>query len=200
MSNTLIPQEIEDMAALAAATAQAEAEAPVEGETHPLLGFSIEDESKANWVLAKVAEIGAEFKRADAMAVTEITRIREWIQTRERIAKRQMDWFGMALEGFARQRFEESGGKTKTIKLPHGQLALRDQPPKWEWVDEAAVVEILREVEPEALRVTVEIDKAALKKVVNVNSEGEVVFGSGLILEGVRVTTDATPKFTFKAE
>ena len=194
MSNTLIPQEIEAAAAFLGDT---EGDLELAGK---IAGFSVTDEGKANWTLAKVAEIEDCLAQDQALWDAEVDRLNAWLDARKRIAKRQTDWFAGALETFARGRFFESDGKTRTIKLPHGHLALRDQPPKWEYIDEPSAILCLELTATELVRRTPEIDKPALRKVATVNAEGEVVLPGGVIVDGIRVTTDATPKFTFKAE
>lgn len=77
---------------------------------------------------------------------------------------RKKSYFSSILKDFAMQELE--GKKTRTIKLPYGNLSFKKQQPKYIYGDEDELKSLVKEVNPDLIKVeTVEkLDKSMLKK------------------------------------
>lgn len=170
-----------------------------ETDTAPATGYEIGDRSEANWVLARVAEIEAEIAEAEAVARDQIERAQVWLEARKRTLGGRIVWWSMTLESFARREYAASGGKTKSVSLPHGVLRLRAPQARWTY-DEPTLLEFLgKSGLNDLLRVTVAPDKAALKEATRITDTGEVVLAAtGEVVPGVQVEREQQPGFNFK--
>jgi hypothetical protein len=81
------------------------------------------DRLKADQLLMAVAKLDAQIEDVNKLADDEIKLIEHYRQTEvERVGKKR-DWLLYNVEGFARQQMGQTG--EKSIRLPHGTLALR---------------------------------------------------------------------------
>jgi hypothetical protein len=110
------------------------------------------DRLKADQLLMAVAKLDSQIEDANKLCDDEIKLIEQYRKSEiERIEKKR-SWLLFNLEGFARQQLEAGG--EKTMRLPHGALALRKGRDKIEILD----MELFMKVAPRYgfLRVTPE--------------------------------------------
>lgn len=87
--------------------------------------------------------------------------------------------------------------KTKTIKLPYGNLSFKKQQPKYTYASDEELVLAMKGIKPELIKtkITESVDKTLLKKEAIV-SDGQVYIGEHLV-PGVTVQ-EQDPKFEIK--
>jgi hypothetical protein len=111
--------------------------------------FEIRAEDAADWVLSLIlaeeaALSGIAARRAAILANLEGMEV----QHQNRI--RSIEWrFKNDLEAFARKRIEETHGKSKTLKLPHGKLSFRSSKGTSDITDRAKALAFVEEWAPE---------------------------------------------------
>ena len=148
-------------------------------------GFVADTAEKVDWVLDKIATAKTRAKRIAENAA-------ELIKEAEEEAKYFQSRFGVDLEDFARAEIAKSGGKTKTVKLLNGALALRNVPAsitlaESEGVREEAIA-WARLNSPDAVQevLTVKLDWLALKDRLTTVTDGDfvrVISAEGEVIE-----------------
>lgn len=159
--------------------------------------FIVDDETKAEWALRKLARAEADLERDKAIALAEIEKVSVWLDARRNITQRQIDFFKSLLREFHTNELA-SDPKRKTISLPSGTLRARKAPEKWVVEDESAFVTWAKDNLPEAVRIREEAAKSEIKKLLSISSverltgEGQPAFcatygDTGEIVPGVIV-------------
>jgi hypothetical protein len=132
--------------------------------------FEVTDTSSAEWALRKLAAIRDRQADVAETARAEIAIWHEWQEARNAELQRDADFFLGHLEGYAR-RMNETDPKTKTVKLPSGNLVLRKAPDHWDVEDDFLPWAIANA--SELVRTKVEPDKTAMKKLLVVGEFAE---------------------------
>ena len=81
------------------------------------------DKLKADQALMAVAKLESQMAEAEKLVDDEIALIESYRKSEIERLEKKRSWLLFNLEGFARQQLAESG--EKTLRLPHGSLALR---------------------------------------------------------------------------
>jgi phage host-nuclease inhibitor protein Gam len=148
--------------------------------------FVIQNLEQADWALRKISIIERRRAEAQAVAQAEISKIQAWLLKQEEKADKERAFFDHLLREYIESKRAEDV-KLKTIKLPHGKIALRQQQPEFVR-DNDILLGWIKANRPEFLRVKEEPDWASLKKEVAVAGE-HAVDANGEIIEGVTVVT-----------
>lgn len=137
-------------------------------------GFSVHDESSANWLIRKIVE-----------ARTYGRRVADWAEKEQARACREeqrfLYLFGGQLIDWLRRKIEEQGGRRKSVNLPAGTLGFRKENAKLVIDDEELVLAWAKEHHPELVCIVERISKSRLNDYVEATGE---VPDRGLHIEG----------------
>ena len=159
--------------------------------------FRIETLEQADWAVRKIAKIEHRRAEAQALAQAEIQKIEKWLKEQEARANHERLFFETLLKEYMENKQQEEP-KTKTIKLPHGKIAIRQQQPEF-IRDNEILLDWLKTNRPEFIRIKEEPDWSGLKKVVQVAGEKVIDPESGEVVAGVRVE-ERPPKLVVEVE
>lgn len=106
----------------------------------------IADKGTAAWAVRRIAKIRAEMKENERICKAEVApleaeigRLQGWLSRENGTLERVATFFAAHLERFMRTLHQNDPKAPKTIKLPHGSIALRAQQPEVEYDDEAVL-------------------------------------------------------------
>ena len=119
--------------------------------------FAIRDAATANWLVRRVVEAREHAVRAKAWAATKVRRV-------EREESQLLYLFGQQLQTWVRAELERLRHRRRTVFLPDGQVGYRRNPGRMLVEDEAAALAWAREHCPEAVRVTLSLNKTVLRE------------------------------------
>lgn len=144
--------------------------------------FVVDDDSKADWAMRKLASIRR--KQADNKAIfdRELQRVTDWLQKVNTDLERDAEWFEANLRPYALQ---ERSKDRKSIVLPHGTIKTVAGRVKFDIEDETKLIEWAEKNAPELVRVKKEVDKKALGALNQ--SEDKVISTQGEIVPAVKV-------------
>jgi hypothetical protein len=131
-------------------------------------GFSVRDESSANWLIRKIAECRAYRERVEDWAAMEIKRA-------EREEAFLMTRFGGQLETWARRQIAKGHGR-KSVKLPAGTVGFRTEPTRLAVTDEPALLAWCKAHLPSAVQTIQRVLKSSVKD--HIDSTGELPSGA----------------------
>jgi phage host-nuclease inhibitor protein Gam len=162
--------------------------------------FRVDGPSTAEWALRKLRQARARQDEARALAEAETSRVAEWLRAEEARHQHDIEFFESVLTGWHRALLAEDPDR-KTISLPNGTLRARKAPDALDVVDPDGLVAWAQANAHEALlRVTVEPDKAAIKRlrraetldgaVVPVDDTGERLPGVVVVIGQVRFSVE----------
>lgn len=140
------------------------------------------DQLKADQLLMAVAKLESQMDDVNKLADDEIKLIEQYRNSEIERLEKKRSWLLFNLEGFWRQQSEQTG--EKTLRLPHGSLALRKGHDKIE-IDNMA---IFLKIAPRYgfLRTTPEKHEPDLQAIAaHVKTTGEIPLGTKLIPAGV---------------
>lgn len=148
--------------------------------------FRIDSLDKANWAIAKIARAEARRAEREAAAKVYIDRIRAWVDSANKSDIDTADRLTELLRPWAEVEIAKAG-KVKHVKLLGGEIGYRQAPKRLDITDEAAA---LAAVPESCKRVKVEIDKTAVKALIE--TTGEIPAGCDLVAGEIRwyVKTD----------
>ena len=150
-------------------------------------GFTVKDDSTANWALRKIAEYKSKQAEVNALAAAEMDKIEQWAKLENERHQNQIDYFTSLLSVYAMEK-KENDPKFKTMSLPNGKLQFRKQQPKWEY-DESTVLKTLKKSGMNDFIKTKEsLDKDAIKKAFEVANGKVICPDTGQLIEGITVT------------
>ena len=116
--------------------------------------FCINSETRANWLLRKIANLDTEKARVKAQAEA----ILHGLDTdREGL----LYLYGSQLEAFTRQELERQGGRRKSLTLLQGTCSFRSVPARMSVNDPAAALLHAKANLPEAIKTVETLDRAA---------------------------------------
>jgi hypothetical protein len=144
--------------------------------------FIVDDDSKADWAMRKLASVRR--KQADNKAIfdREILRVSEWLDKVNTDLERDAEWFEANLRPYALQ---ERSKDRKSIVLPHGTIKTVSGRVKFDIEDESEFLAWAETNAPELVRIKKEIDKKALGALNQ--DEDKVISTQGEIVPAVKV-------------
>lgn len=150
--------------------------------------FEVDTLEKAAWAMRKLAHIRGKMAEIQTIADKEIMRIQYWADERKKDLEGDAHYFEGMLIAYHQRAFADDP-KTKTIKLPHGELAARKQPDDWRIMDET-FIKCAKELGLMTLiRAKEEPNKAEAKQVLKFDpATGKVIDPeTGAVVDGVTV-------------
>lgn len=147
------------------------------------------DRLKADQLLMAVAKLETQMDDVNKLADDEIKLIEQYRQSEIERLEKKRSWLLFNLENFWRQQSEQTG--EKTLRLPHGSLALRKGRDKIE-IDNLA---IFMKVAPRNgwLRTTPEKHEPDLQAIAaHIKTTGEIPLGTKLIPAGINFSYQIT--------
>lgn len=163
--------------------------------------FVVDTEDKAIWAMRKLAAINKKIAERDETAKLaiaklneEINKIEQW-KTDENISdKKAAQFFEDLLIQYGMKNIE---GKKKSIKLPNGVIKLRKSQAKLTYCDDL-LIDQLKGTDFCKQKVSLSIDKAALKKSLEIN--GFEVKLNGEKINGIMVLEPEGEKWSVDTE
>lgn len=117
----------------------------LEQTLHDARGFVVDNDSKADWALRKLAEVRQHLRERQMFVEAELARLQAWQAKLDAEDTRLINHMEQLLAAYlARLHVQGRLGRKKSYRLPHGQLTAHQAPTQWE-VDEA---ELLAWAEP----------------------------------------------------
>jgi len=144
--------------------------------------FVVDDDSKADWAMRKLAVIRRKQAENQAIYDRELQRVQEWLQKVNTALERDAEWFEANLRPYA--LVQRSEGR-KSVVLPHGTIKTVAGRPKIEIESQEELLAWAEKSLPEAVRIKKDIDKTVLKDLIT--EEGQVISTQGEIVPAVKV-------------
>lgn len=161
--------------------------------------FALRTELQADWALRRLQRIELRLGEIHATAVAERAVIDAWEAGESERLQADHDHFEGLLKAFMASTVDRDP-KLRTVRLPHGELKARSTPDQWVFDTDAFVGWATKARLKELLRITVEPDRVAVKRTVQVLDgraflEGERVEGVSIEPGQLRfyVTAGASP-------
>jgi phage host-nuclease inhibitor protein Gam len=152
--------------------------------------FTIDTDSNANWAIRKALRYQKNIDDAKALAEEQIRDINNWLEHEIGPNQYQVDFFLGLLRPYAEAKIE--GAKSKTVKLPSGNISFRTQNPQFYiGVDKVdgetpALLDYARQSATDYLKIKESVDWTGMKKSLNVTADGKVISGDGEVLTFIR--------------
>jgi phage host-nuclease inhibitor protein Gam len=139
--------------------------------------FVVDDDSKADWAMRKLASIRRKQSENKAIFDRELQRVSEWLEKVNTALERDAEWFEANLRPYA--LLQRSEGR-KSVVLPHGTIKTTAGRPKFEIENEEQFIAWAETSAPELVRIKKEIDKKALGALNQdadkvISTQGEIV-------------------------
>lgn len=170
-------------------------------ETEEQSGPLIDSMQKANYFLKLVSKIQEDIDSINMLCDGEIEktieRVNAYRNSQIKPLANQKEYYANLLKNFAEKELEDS--KKRSVKLPYGTLSIKKQQPKWDYGDEAELLQWLKTNELQCVineKISHSIDKKSLKDQVIVTPDN-IVMLNGKVLPGIQVIEQAD-KFTIK--
>jgi len=148
--------------------------------------FVVDGPKTADWCLRKIARARARQAEHAALANAEVERIRAWQQEEDAKLGHGIDFFSAMLISYHRQVMAVEPDR-KTIRLPAGRLVARKLPAAWTFTDDFTAWAQATEHRAGLVRVTVEPDKAEVKRRLAIVGAGVIDGDTGEYVPGVTV-------------
>ena len=144
--------------------------------------FKVDDDSKADWAMRKLASIRRKQSDNKLIFDREVLRVAEWLDKVNTDLERDAEWFESNLRPYAlTERFKDR----KSIVLPHGTIKTVAGRVKFDIEDESKFIQWAEVNAPDLVRIKKEIDKKALGALNQ--SEDKVISTQGEIVPAVKV-------------
>jgi len=139
--------------------------------------FRVDDDSKADWAMRKLASIRRKQRENKIIHDREAQRVLEWLEKVNTALEREAEWFESNLRPYALQQRSEG---RKSVVLPHGTIKTTAGRPKFEIANESEFILWAEKNEPDLIRVKKEIDKKVLHALNQqddavISTQGEIV-------------------------
>ena len=152
-------------------------------DEEPKEAFVIADERHLVEAFRKLRKVRAEIENVKETAAAEIDRVNRWKDERLGGLEKDDGYFSSLIEYYYREALE-ADPKAK-CSTPYGKATKRTTT-VWDYGDEEALTQTLREAAPECVKTEYKLNKAELKKAAAVLEDGRVAL-DGEILDGVAV-------------
>ena len=149
-------------------------------------GFTVTDDSSANWALRKIAYYKQQQKEQAALAQAEKEKVDAWLQGEHKKAQDSIDFFQGLLAPYALQK-REAEPKKKSWKLPNGVLKFRKQQPKWNFNEDQLLDYLSKAGKEDLIKVKYSADTAGLKKKFIVAGDKAVDPETGEAIAGISI-------------
>lgn len=156
--------------------------------------FRVDDDSKADWAMRKLASIRRKQSDNKTIFDREILRVSEWLEKVNTDLETDAQWFESNLRPYA---LSERHNGRKSILLPHGTIKTVTGRAKFDIENESEFLAWAEVNAPDLVRVKKEVDKKALSALNQ--SEDKVISTQGEIVPAVKVSpAEISVSFTIK--
>lgn len=155
------------------------------------VGFVVNDDNKADWVLRKIQKNENKMKEIHELYEQETLRLLQWKNEEIDRLNKDNENLESLLIPYATSKLSDS--RKKSFKLPNGKCGFRAVPPKF-IRDEEKLLKFAERSVPNVVKVKKSVDWAALKKLVENNNGKAVMIETGEIVDGVKIEVQP-PKF-----
>lgn len=146
--------------------------------------WTIDSLESADWALRKIAVLKKKNDEIHQLAEKERERISEWEDKETHSNQESIAFFESKLADYLHE-LRKNDPKAK-IKTPHGTVSTRKQPDSWEY--QGDTLNTLKELGlTEFITIKESINKAELKKAVQVLENGRVISPDGEVIESIKV-------------
>lgn len=152
-------------------------------ETEEKKPFEIDNLERLWWAFRELQKVRGEIEKQKETAAAEIERINSYLKDTLESLERDEGVFSSLIEHYYRTELE-ADPKAK-CSTPYGKATKRTTT-VWDYGDEEALTQTLREAAPECVKTEYRLNKAELKKAAAVLEDGRVAL-DGEILDGVKV-------------
>ena len=152
-------------------------------ETEEKKPFEIDNLERLWWAFRELQKVRGEIEKQKETAAAEIERIHSYLKDTLESLERDEGVFSSLIEHYYRTELE-ADPKAK-CSTPYGKATKRTTT-VWDYGDEEALTQTLREAAPECVKTEYRLNKAELKKAAAVLEDGRVAL-DGEILDGVKV-------------
>ncbi|MBP2629856.1 MAG: putative phage protein [Firmicutes bacterium] len=146
--------------------------------------FVIDDDNKADWAVRKILERQKAINNAEQLAKERIEKINAWLNTIKKDYEPGIEFLSEKLRNYAQLKIV---GKSKTVKMPSGNISFRNKTPEYfingEKIDgkNKTLIDYVRNNCTELLIVEESADWTELKKQLVVLKDGRVLSPEGEI-------------------
>ncbi|MCX7921945.1 MAG: host-nuclease inhibitor Gam family protein [Clostridia bacterium] len=156
-------------------------------------GFIIDNDTKAEWALRKIAEERAETQRYINVCKTMINEYQTKIQQAEEKLKGKTSFLEAQLQRYFESVPHNRTKTQETYKLPAGTLKVKYSPPEFKRDDEQLIKWLKENSLDEFLKVEEKANWSELKKKIRISGDIAIT-EDGQIVEGIKVV-EKTPVF-----
>lgn len=151
----------------------------------------LEDPRAADYQIQRIARLKKKQDEVKLFVKKQLEDLGAYLERRLSILQGEMDWRAKPLEIYVRDAYRRSGGKTKSMDLPHGKLQLRAQQEKFNYDD--AKILAWTEVNPQAKRAFVKTVES-----IQYDKLKEFIKQGGEAVDGVTIEPSGEPTFYLK--
>ena len=157
--------------------------------TEAVEAWKVADDGGAEWAIRKIAAAELRIHNIRKLAESERARLEHWEATATKADQQTIEALTEKLTAYHAEQLAADPAR-KSIKLPHGTLSARKQPPAWEFNEDPYLVWASKHAPDTIKHPAPCIDKAAAKKAAQalLEATGEVPPGATPIERGVSFT------------
>lgn len=156
-------------------------------------GFKVDDASKAEWALKKIAEDKLEMEKFQSVCKAMIEEYQSKIHQAEQRFQASTNWLKLELKEYFNTQKKKVTKTQESVKLPSGTLKLKYSKPKFVRNEELLTKWLKENKLDDFVKVKETADWAGLKKTINVSGDS-VITEDGEIVEGI-VVEQTEPEF-----
>lgn len=144
-------------------------------------GFRVTDDGKADWAVRKIAEHKKEVDRIKDFAKEQIEQIKRWQENEIESLENNIHFLESLLQEYLYNT------EQRHIILPSGNVRIHRQQPKWVYNDSLVLDALEKTQMDEFIRIKKEVNKAELRKHVEVVNGKAVNRETGEIIDGIEI-------------
>lgn len=156
-------------------------------EQEPKPQFVIDNADRADWAIRKILKSQSKIDEAKYVAKQRIEQVKQWEAGIIEEQERSIEFFQAKLKPYAEAQL--AGGKSKTLKLPSGNISFKSVDAEFfsggEKIkaENEKLIEYVKSAAPDYLKVEETVRWGELKKTLTVTANGQVITEDGEILE-----------------
>lgn len=149
------------------------------------------DSAQVDYQIQKIAQLKKRQDTVKLFVKKQLDDLTAYLERRLSVLQKEMDWRSQPLEIYVRDAYRRSGGKTKSLDLPHGRLQLRAQQDRF--ICDDAKILAWTEANPPAKRVFVKTVELVLHDKLK-----DFIKRTGEAVNGVTIEPAGEPTFSIK--
>lgn len=149
--------------------------------------FEITDKEQLNWSFRKINALKKEINEIENLAKKETERINDWKNKESKSHLDNIEYFEMLIKQYALKQ-RDNNDKFKKESTPYGSVAFRKQQPAYEYKDEQATLEWLKQnKKTDLINVKESVKKTEIKKTFKRHNDVLIDNETGEVVPGVSV-------------